>query len=248
MSPLRSAVVAQAVSALVVFGAAVSAVPAALDHPLLTALVQGLLAAAIAAGLRAPPWWLAIHLGFMPLVVVAGRLDIAPAWYLFAFLIMLAVFWRTDRSRVPLYLSNRQTAAAVATLLPATPCRIIDLGSGDGSLLRRLARARPDCRFLGIEHAPLPWAWSRLTTGGLANCKVKRGDFWRQPLDSFDVAYAFLSPAPMRALWLKAQKEMGPRSLLISNSFPIPDVTLEGTLEVADRRQTHLFCYRPGGQ
>jgi hypothetical protein len=248
MSPLRSAIVAQIVSGLVVFVASASAVPAALDHPLLMAAAQGLLAAAIAAALRAPAWWLPIHLGFMPLVVVAGRLDIAPGWYLLAFLLTLAIFWRTDRSQVPLYLSNRRTAAAVATLLPAAPCWIIDLGSGDGSLLRQLAKVRPDCRFLGIEHAPLPWLWSRLTAARLANCEIRRGDFWRQPLDSFDVAYAFLSPAPMQALWLKACAEMKPLSLLISNSFPIPGVTPENTLKVADRRQTNLFCYRPGGQ
>jgi hypothetical protein len=52
----------------------------------------------------------------------------------------------------------------------------------------------------------------------------------------------------MQALWLKTRTEMKPLSLLISNSFPIPGVTPENTLEVADRRQTNLFCYRPGGQ
>jgi hypothetical protein len=65
---------------------------------------------------------------------------------------LLLTFWRTDRSRVPLYLTNRSTADSLATLLlPATPVTVIDLGCGDGGLLRRLALARPDCRFVGLR-------------------------------------------------------------------------------------------------
>jgi cyclopropane fatty-acyl-phospholipid synthase-like methyltransferase len=149
---------------------------------------------------------------------------------------------------VPLYLSNAATAAAVATLLPPVPCKVIDLGCGDGALLRKLARARPDCQFLGIEHAPLPWAWARLAAIDLANCEIRFGDFWRQALGQFDVVYAFLSPAPMSQLWAKARKEMQPRTLLVSNSFPVPDTRPERTLELTDRRATRLFCYRPGRQ
>ena len=246
MSPLRSAVTAQALGGLAA-GLAWIALPLP-PQPLALAGTQGLLAALVGRALKSPPWWLPIHLGFMPLVVLASRLNVAPLWYLGGFLLLLAIFWRTDRSRVPLYLTNPATAAAVAALLPKQACRVLDLGCGDGALLRRLARARPDCRFLGIEHAPLPWAWARLASSRLANCQVRRDDFWRQRLDGFDVVYAFLSPAPMPELWAKARREMAPGALLISNSFPVPEIPPETTVEVADRRATRLFCYRPGGQ
>jgi hypothetical protein len=42
------------------------------------------------------------------------------------------------------------------------------------------------------------------------------------PLAGQDVVYAFLSPAPMKQLWAKAQAEMTPGSLFVSNSFPVP--------------------------
>ena len=247
MAPLPSAVAAQALAVLASAGALLVA-PGLADSPLLLAVGQGLLAAAIAALLRSPPWWLPIHAAFLPAVVLAGRLDIAPAWYLGAFVLTLAVFWRTDQSRVPLYLSNRTTADALLGLLPAAPCRLVDLGCGDGGLLQHLARARPDCQFVGIEHAPLTWAWARVRCRRLANCRIVLGDFWSVSLAGYDVVYAFLSPVPMARLWQKAVAEIDAGARLVSNSFEIPDIAAEQVLDLPDRRGTRLYCYRPAAR
>ncbi len=212
---------------------------------LVLAMLQGGIAAMVALRQHAPPWWLFIHLGFAPLVVVVHGLDLAPGWFLAAFVLLLLVFWRTDRSRVPLYLSNRATADALLKLLPPHPIRLIDLGCGDGGLLRRLAKARPDCRFTGIEHAPLPWLLARLRTLGLPNVAVRHGDFWVEPLGGYDLVYAFLSPAPMPRLWAKACDEMSPPASLVSNSFAVPDTEAAEIVKVNDRRGTRLYRYLP---
>lgn len=209
------------------------------------AMLQGGVAAGIAIRQGAPQWWLLIHLAFVPLLYLALRLEIAPGWFLAAFVLLLLVFWRTDRSRVPLFLSNRPTAVAVAAQLPATPCRVLDLGCGDGGLLLRLARQRPDCRFVGVEHAPLPWLLARLRTRRQSNVAIRFGDFWRTPLDDYDLVYAFLSPAPMPRLWHKVCAEMRPDALLVSNSFVVPGAQALRTLRVKDRRATRLHVYRP---
>lgn len=212
--------------------------------PLLLALLQGGIAALISYWQRVPLWWLPIHLAFAPLAVAVQRLGIAPGWFLAAFVLLLLVFWRTDKSRVPLYLSNRATAAALLKLLPAVPVRFIDLGCGDGGLLARLARARPDCRLTGIEHAPLPWLVAKLRTAGRPNVTIRYGDFWREPLGEYGLVYAFLSPAPMPRLWKKACAELGPGALLVSNSFAVPGVAAEASVTVTDRRATRLYLYR----
>jgi hypothetical protein len=245
--PLRAALVAQVLGGLTAVGLVALFHPKLFQTPLAVAGVQALCAAFTSRKLDAPPWWLPIHLAFMPLAVLVSGLAIQPGWYLAAFALLLLVFWRTDRSRVPLYLSNGKTAVALAGLLPAQPARVIDLGCGNGALLRKLARLRPDCQFLGIEHAPLPWLWARLSCLGRANCRIRYGDFWQQSLRDFDLVYAFLSPIPMARLWAKAGAEMQVGALLVSNSFAIPGVAPETTLQVADRRATRLFCFRPGG-
>ncbi|MBI3523563.1 MAG: methyltransferase type 12 [Betaproteobacteria bacterium] len=243
-APIRSALAAQILGGGVVMAIAVFAYPPLFDAPLALAALQGGCAALIAYRLDAPRWWLPIHGGFLPAAVLASRLDIAPAWYLAAFILLLLVYWRTDKSRVPLYLSNAAAARALAGLLPATPCQVVDLGCGDGSLLRRLARTRPDCSFLGIEHAPLPWLWAKLAGHGMHNLSIRYGDFWRISLTPYNVVYAFLSPAPMAALLHKAHTEMRPGSMLVSNTFAIPDVEPERVVALTDRRATRLHCYR----
>lgn len=243
--PLRAAILAQVFGALIAAGLAALAYPKLLSQPLTLALLQGVAAAFTSHKLDAPPWWLPIHLAFMPLVVLARGLELAPAWYLGAFLVLLLVFWRVDRSRVPLYLSNWETAAAVAALLPRGACRVADLGCGTGGLLRTLAQMRPDCQFLGVEHAPVPWLWARLACMGSPNCRIIRGDFWRWSLADFDLVYAFLSPTPMARLWLKAQREMKAGALLVSNSFAVPNARAARMIDIEDARATQLYCYRP---
>lgn len=208
------------------------------------ALVQGVIAALLALTFRAERWWLALHLGFAPALVLAQRLAIAPGWYLAAFALLLLIYWTSFRSRVPLYLTNRATASALLTLIPQREGMVfLDLGSGTGGLLRTLARQRPDCRFTGIETAPLPWLLSRLGEAA-PNLRLRRGDFWREDLGDYDVVYAFLSPVPMARLWHKARIEMRPGTLLVSNSFAVPDELASEIVEVGDRRRTRLHCYR----
>jgi len=243
-SLLRNALIAQILGGIVAIALVRVAYPQGLDAPLAIAGLQGVCAALIGNWLGLPKWWLVIHAGFLPAVVLASRLELAPGWYLAIFILLLLVYWRTDRSRVPLYLSNAATAMALLELLPAEPCRVIDLGCGPGGLLRCLAQARPDCQFLGVEHAPLPWLWARLMSWGQANVQVAYGDFWQQHLGPFEVVYAFLSPHPMPRLMAKARMEMRFGTLLVSNSFEVPGAVAECVVEVADRRVTQLYCYR----
>ncbi|MDD5295496.1 MAG: class I SAM-dependent methyltransferase [Rhodocyclaceae bacterium] len=246
--PTLKALGAQVLGWLVVAGLLVSGdLPD--QAPLGLALIQGGFAAATGLALKSDRWWIPIHLSFSPLLVLAGSLRLDPGWFLGAFLLLALIYWSSFRTQVPLYLSNRITAEALLALLPPDQSRtVLDLGCGTGSLLARLARERPDSRFEGVETAPLPWLAAFLTTRTLANCRVMRKDFWHHSLEDYDLVYAFLSPVPMSRLWSKACAEMRPGSLLVSNSFPISEVTPESILAVPDKRQTRLYLYRiPGG-
>ena len=215
------------------------------DQLLALMVFQGGVAAAASLALRADSWWIPIHLAFGPALLFATRLDLYPGWYLGAFVLLLLIFGSSFRTQVPLYLSNRETARVVAELLPADrSVRLLDLGSGTGSMLKTLAAVRPESQFLGIENAPIPYLISRLATHALPNCALQRGDFWQSKFGEFDVIYAFLSPVPMPRLWRKFNAEMKRGSLLIANSFPVPNASPERVVDVGDRRGTRLYLYR----
>ena len=197
--------------------------------------------AAIFLGL--PRWWWLISLLFAPLAWLAQHLDMPPWVWLAAFVSMLLVFWRTDASRVPLYMTNRRSAASIAALLPAGPGRFMDLGCGDGHLLRRLARMRPDWQFVGVEHAPLTLLWAKVLGMGLPNLSIHYGSIWSQDLRGYALVYAFLSPVPMARLWEKAVAELAPGARLVSNSFSVPGVKPSSKVMVEDGRRTCLWVY-----
>ena len=246
-SPLRIALLAQLLGGGIIAVLIALFWPGWTQFPFIAALILGGGAALVSYALRAPYWWLPIHLFFVPAVVVARGAEIASGWWLAGFGALLLLFWRTDKSRVPLYLTNDTAAQAVAALLPNHPCRVLDLGCGEGGLLSRLAQLRPDCKFLGVEHAPLPWLLARIRAVKLVNATIRHGDFWELPLREHDFVYAFLSPAPMPRLWDKATREMQAGAILVSNSFAVPNVAPKRVVAVDDRRKTQLFLYLPGG-
>lgn len=190
-------------------------------------------------------WWWLIHALFAPLAWAASTMAIDPGWYLLLFIALLLVYRGALGGQIPLYLSNRPTAAALAAITgDLSNMRFLDLGAGLGSVLSPLAAQRPEAHFTGVENAPVTWLAGRLRTARQANCDWRWGDLWRADLGSYDVVYAFLSPAPMAALWTKVQREMRPGTLFISNSFPVPAIAAERVIEVGDARQTRLYCYR----
>ncbi len=245
--PAVKALAAQALALLATLAIARSGLLPPLDLIVLACL-QGGLAAFMSAWLRAARWWLPIHLGFLPAVVLATEAALPPWIYLIAFLTLWLVFWTSFRTQVPLFLSNRVTVHRLARWLPtADALQVVDLGSGTGSFVAHLARLRPDWRVEGVESAPLPFLLSHWRTRKLTNAAISRGDLWSHPLGDADIVYAFLSPVPMADLWRKARREMKPGSWLVSNSFEIPALAATELIRVGDRRDTHLYCYRIPG-
>jgi hypothetical protein len=109
-----------------------------------------------------------------------------------------------------------------------------------------VASARPDCQVIAIENSPVPWVIGWLRSRGIANCDWRWGSFWDAPLADADLAYAFLSPAPMARLWQKVCREMLTGSAFISNSFAVPDV-LPSEIANADGRELYVYRLKPRG-
>lgn len=190
-----------------------------------------------------PVWWVWIGLGFpaaMTLALNAGEL---PAWpFGLAFVLLYLIFSNTARERVPLYLSNSQTADALLSLMRQRGAtRFVDLGSGLGGVVRRIDGEGRVAR--GVESAPLVWLISAFLSRIEGRGRIARQDIWTADIADQDIVYVFLSPEPMPALYKKAKREMIPGSLLVSNSFAVPEVEPDEVWELSDRRKTRLYLY-----
>lgn len=214
------------------------------------ALLCGLLAAALSYCAGQARWWQPIQLLFVPSLVIMQALDLPPGYYLAAFLVLLAIYWSTFQTQVPLYLSSRKVWLALDALLPSgNPDKgfaFMDIGSGLGGVLIHLAKSRPVGRYHGVESAPFPFviSWLRLSLGGYKNCKVRWGSLWTSDLGQYDVVFAYLSPVPMKRLWQKVCSEMRPGSLFISNTFIVPEQPPERKIHIEDLHRSTLYVWR----
>lgn len=241
VAPAATALLVQAVSALPVVGCAWTFPEFSTG---LAAVLQGVLAAALARGVRQPRWWILIHLLFPTLLLLALAARLPSGLWGAAFMGLLLVYWSTWRTRVPLFLSGQDAWSAVERLLPTHPARVIDIGSGLGGLVLHLAARRPDCVVSGIEIAPLPWLFScvRARVTG-SPVRFLRGDYHRLNLSNVDVVFAYLSPAAMPRLWEHLSSQLKPGALLLSYEFPI--VGLAPDLTIACGRRTLYGWHMP---
>jgi len=216
---------------------------------LAAALGQGLLAAGLGRWLGLSRWWGWLNLAFVPALLALSGAAL-PSWVFLAGFLLLVLFnWNSVGERVPLYLSGARCRRQLVELLArqAPDFRFIDLGCGPAGTLLHLARRFPRAQFVGVETAPLPFAIAWLRSRGRENCRIRYANLWRTDLAAFDVAYCFLSPAPMAALWAKAQAQMCAGAWLISNSFAVPGVAADELVELHDWRRSRLLLWRMRG-
>ncbi len=245
---LPPALVALLIQLLTFFLASSSIIVFALDTLSLfeASLLHGTIAATISYQQKMPKWWTLIHLVFSPALIATLALSISPIWFLAGFLILILIQGKTFQTQVPLYLSSNEAADGLASLLPQKKkFSLIDVGCGCGGLLSQLSKTQSKGHLFGIEAAPIPYLLSKLRVMMRApNCNIQWGDFWKHDLAPYDVVYAYLSPVPMESLWQKARKEMRPGSLFISNSFIIPGIEPEQTMEINDLTGSTLYLWR----
>ncbi|SDI56570.1 hypothetical protein SAMN05216588_11958 [Pseudomonas flavescens] len=208
-------------------------------------LLHGLLSAGLARWLGLSRWWWWLNLAFVPGLLLASGAPL-PSWlFLLGFLLLLLLNWNSFGERVPLYLTGAGSRRELARLLEERGERFafVDLGCGPAGTLLWLARRFPHARFTGVETAPLSYAIARLRSLAQPNCRIRYQNLWHSDLATVDVAYCFLSPAPMPALWRKASAELPAGAWLISNTFDIPGVAAQRVVALKDWRDSRLLLW-----
>ena len=153
-----------------------------------------------------------------------------PDWlpYLLNGLLLLAiasvVYYGIRLGITPMPSSRKAIATFIALIPDMTDGKIVDLGSGWGSLAYPIAKRFPDAEVTGYELSPIPWLYSRLK-GVFArrpNITLHRQSVFDADLRDVDVVVVYLHPAAMRKLGPKFERELLPGTLVLSNTFVVP--------------------------
>ena len=118
---------------------------------------------------------------------------------------------------------------------------VVDLGSGDGILVKEAANL--GAKAIGLEINPF-LAW--YSQGGLLkkhsgkNYHIFRCNFHDFPLNNADVIFLYLFPSTIEKLMSKFVRELKPGARVVSNSFPI-----RNWKPVAEKNKVFLYKIRP---
>ena len=101
--------------------------------------------------------------------------------------------------------------------------RVVDLGSGDGSIVIEAARA--GATATGIEMNPflIPYSrWRARRAEVRGRTLFIRGEIKDFPLHDIDVVFLYLLPGLLLKISHKLSSELAEGTTVISNAFPIP--------------------------
>jgi len=150
-------------------------------------------------------------------------------WYIFAAIVLLGGFMVfTGAPYVP---SMPKEVARAFTILYKLSAKdvLVDIGSGDGLVLR--AARRRGARAVGYEINPVLVLISRLLSRGDKGVEIRLTNFWKRPMpDDVTVVYTFGDNRDIRRMYDKVVIEatrLGHPIWLISYGFKVPKVKLE---------------------
>ena len=116
--------------------------------------------------------------------------------------------------------------------------RVVDLGSGDGSIVIEAARA--GATATGIEMNPflIPYSrWRARRAEVRGRTLFIRGEIKDFPLHDIDVVFLYLLPGLLSKISEKLSRELKHGAIVISNAFPIPGWT-------PTQNKDSVFLYR----
>nr|WP_052093916.1 class I SAM-dependent methyltransferase [Colwellia psychrerythraea] len=123
---------------------------------------------------------------------------------------------------------------------------IIDLGSGWGNFVIRIAKRYPHRQIIGYELSYLPWLISNLIKKflGLKNLTLHRQNFYQIDLSSASVLVCYLFPHAMAKISDKLQQEQAGVDYLISNNFALPSFQASKTIQLDDFYKSPVYLYK----
>jgi len=159
----------------------------------------------------------------------------------------LSIIWFTLKTGIsPMPSSVKMCRAILEVSEQAADGCIIDLGSGWGTLLFKLARKYPERQIVGYELSWLPWAYTQLykTIFRLHHVKIYRTNFLTTALPLSALLVCYLFPKGMQLLQQKLLDSSCSNTLLISSTFALSEIEPVEVIRLDDLYHTPIYLYR----
>ena len=138
-------------------------------------------------------------------------------------LIFLSIIVSLVRGAPPVPSSKRVIATFLEIAAEYRPTKAVDLGAGDGRIVKALAEQGIEAYGYEINPLLVWWGNLRLKKAGLRRKGfLKTANLWSQNLGEFDFVVIYGLPNIMRHFEKKLEAELQPGALIVSNSFPLP--------------------------
>ena len=164
-----------------------------------------------------------------------------------AVFISISLIYSTIKLGISPMPSSNKAFNTMLTLVDETGTGpIIDLGSGWGNIVIRLAKRYPQRQIVGYELSLLPWLTSVFLKKvlGLKNLTLHRQNFYNASLPAASVLVCYLFPEAMSKIKNKLLLEQPKIDFLISNNFALPSWQACKTKQLDDFYKSPIYLYR----
>lgn len=128
-----------------------------------------------------------------------------------------------------------QTMVQLADIKAGT--RVMDLGSGDGSILIEAAQAGAVGTGVEINPFLVPYSRWRIKRAGLSDkVTILKQDFRAADISNADVIFVYLLPRALKMLDHRFVHELKPGTRIVSNGFKLAEWTPKHTRD-------NVYCY-----
>ena len=111
-------------------------------------------------------------------------------------------------------------------------CKFLEIGSGNGRVIRFLSMFFKECEFYGVEVSVILYVWSKILTTIITpfrkNLKLIHADALKMPLKRYDIIYVFGQVQFMKKLADKFSTDLKKGAVVMSWMFEIPNFKKHG--------------------
>ena len=142
--------------------------------------------------------------------------------------------------------SNKAYLAMMQLVDETGTGNIVDLGSGWGNFVIRIAKQYPQRQIIGYELSFLPWLMSTFLKKvlGLKNLTLHRQNFYQADISKTSVLVCYLFPEAMNKISTKLQVEQSSVRFVISNNFALPAWHPFKKIQLNDLYKSPVYLYK----